>query len=252
MDQLKEKAKAAQAAVEKSLDKVDLKETAKRAGDKLSELGGQLKGKDDSPKKKKKEIKEINSFHRSIDKVEEKLHIDIPEGEWSSDDEDEEDGLLGGVRDEFAKLSLKQRLLGAIVCFAFSGLLAFTATVLLVTGVRRHVRWYALFYVLSSVITFSSLLFVLGLKRLQKRMLNANRHKSGKIWIGSLGLALFFALFWPSHWFIIIVLLIVQGVSMIWYGATFVPYARKFIKKYAAYRIVTDGSDSDDDHRRKK
>lgn len=221
LDQIKEKTKKAADKAQKGLDKVEdklkLKDSARKAA---------------------------SAAHKGVDKVEETFHIDIPEGALSSDDEDEEDGLIDGVRDEFAKLSLKQRMLGAVACYVVSGAIAFFASVLLVTGIRRHVRWYTFFYLLSSIITFASLLFILGQKRLEKRMLNAKRQQSGRIWIGSLALAALLAVFFPGLWFFILVLLVVQFISMIWYGSSFVPYARKLIKKYAAERVI-HGSDDD-------
>lgn len=232
LDQIKEKTKKAAESAQKKLDHVDdkLKEQAKKLDEKYK-IKEQAKKVDEKLKVKEK-------VHKGVDKIEETFHIDIPEGELSSDDDSEEDGLMDGVRDEFAKLSLKQRMLGAVACYLVSGAIAFLASVLLVTGVRRHVRWYTFFYLLSSIITFASLLFIVGQKRLEKRMLNAKRHQSGRVWMSSLGLAALLAVFFPGLWFFILVLLIVQGCSMVWYGASFVPYARRLLKKYAAERVI--------------
>jgi hypothetical protein len=220
LDQLKEKTKLAadkaQKGLDKASDKLKLKESARSAA---------------------------SAAHKGVDKVEATFHIDIPEGALSSDDEDEEDGLIGGVSDEFAKLSFKQRMLGAVACYLVSGAIAFLASVLLVTGVHRHVRWYTFFYLLSSLITFASLLFILGQKRLEKRMLNAKRQQSGHIWIGSFALSALLALFFPGLWFFILLLLIVQFGTMVWYGSSFLPYARKLIKKYAAERVIHGDDD---------
>ncbi|KAG7396563.1 hypothetical protein PHYBOEH_002128 [Phytophthora boehmeriae] len=240
-----------------------LKEQTKKAGDKLEEMAtkgheaidkvtkqtkdslSQATGKKKKDSKDRKDSDDSSSF---FDSAKEAFHIDIkddddkkkkkPKRKDSSDsDSDEEEGLLHGIGDEFDDLTLNQRMLGAVGCYVLSGLFAFAATVMIFTGVH-HVRFYALFYSLSNIATFCSLIFIMGQERLQKRMLSNKRSVSGRTWMWSLGLTVVVAFFWPSHWFIVILLLITQFCSMIWYGATYIPFGRKFLHKYAAKRIV--------------
>ncbi|RLN14807.1 hypothetical protein BBJ28_00026885 [Nothophytophthora sp. Chile5] len=108
---------------------------------------------------------------------------------------------------------------------------------MLFTGVH-HVRFYALFYSLSNLASFASLVFIMGQNRLQKRMLSRKRGMSGRVWMWSLALTLVIAFVFPTHWFIVLLLLLAQFVAMIWYGASFIPFGRKFVHKYAAKRII--------------
>ncbi|OWZ03209.1 putative membrane protein [Phytophthora megakarya] len=244
MDQLKEQSKKASDKLEDFAKKTqhELEKTSKKAQESIEKATKQTKDSLNHATRKEK----AESPTSLLDSAKEAFHIDIkddkkskkPRRKDSSDsDSDEEDGLLDDIGDEFDQLSLNQRALGAVGCYVLSGLFAFAATVMLFTGVH-HVRFYALFYSLSNVATFSSLIFIMGQNRLQKRMLSRKRSVTGRVWMGSLALTIIVAFFWPSHWFIVILLLLVQFGSMIWYSLSYIPFGRKFLHKYMAKRVV--------------
>ncbi|KAG2511705.1 hypothetical protein BBO99_00009240 [Phytophthora kernoviae] len=233
-----------------------LKEQSKKASDKLEEMANKgheaidkvtKQTKDSINKSTKKKDSKEDTDSSFLNSAKEAFHIDIkedkkdkkkPKRKDSSDsDSDEEEGLLHGIGDEFDDLTLNQRMLGAVGCYILSGLFAFAATVMLFTGVH-HVRFYALFYSLSNIATFCSLIFIMGQERLQKRMLSRKRSTSGSTWMGALALTVIVAFLWPSHWFIVILLLIAQFCGMIWYSASYIPFGRKFLHKYAAKRVI--------------
>eukprot|EP00644_Phytophthora_capsici_P012672 jgi/Phyca11/506956/fgenesh2_kg.PHYCAscaffold_23_\ len=252
MDQLKEQSKKASDKLEDFAKKTqqELERTSKKAQESIEKATKQTKDSINKATKHGKEASESASSASSMfDSAKEAFHIDIkddkkdkkkakPRRKDSSDsDSDEEDGLLDDIGDEFDQLTLNQRALGAVGCYVLSGLFAFAATVMLFTGVH-HVRFYALFYSLSNIATFSSLIFIMGQNRLQKRMLSRKRSVTGRAWMGSLALTVIVAFFWPSHWFIVILLLLVQFSSMIWYSLSYVPFGRKFVHKYMAKRVI--------------
>ncbi|POM76534.1 Transmembrane protein [Phytophthora palmivora] len=245
MDQLKEQSKKASDKLEDFAKKTqqELEKTSKKAQESIEKATKQTK---DSLNRATKHGKEASESASLLDSAKEAFHIDIKEDkktkkprrkDSSDSDSDEEDGLLDDIGDEFDQLTLNQRALGAVGCYVLSGLFAFAATVMLFTGVH-HVRFYALFYSLSNIATFSSLIFIMGQNRLQKRMLSRKRSVTGRTWMGSLALTIIVAFLWPSHWFIVILLLIVQFGSMIWYSLSYIPFGRKFIHKYMAKRVV--------------
>ncbi|EGZ26550.1 hypothetical protein PHYSODRAFT_353327 [Phytophthora sojae] len=249
MDQLKEQSKKASDKLEDFAKKTqqDLEKTSKKAQESIERATKQAKESINKATKQGKEASEsASSASGLMDSAREAFHIDIKEDkkktkprrkDSSDSDSDEEEGLLDDIGDEFDQLTLNQRALGAVGCYVLSGLFAFAATVILCTGVH-HVRFYALFYSLSNIATFSSLIFIMGQNRLQKRMLSRKRSVSGRAWMGSLGLTVLVAFFWPSHWFIVILLLLAQFCSMIWYSLSYIPFGRKFIHKYMAKRVI--------------
>ncbi|KAG7382965.1 hypothetical protein PHYPSEUDO_004200 [Phytophthora pseudosyringae] len=238
MDQLKEQSKKASEKLEDFAKKTqqEIEKTGKRAQESINKATKQGKEATDS----------VSSGSGLLDSAKGAFHIDIKEDkkkakprrkDSSDSDSDEEDGLLHGIGDEFDELTLNQRALGAVGCYVLSGLFAFAATVILFTGVH-HVRFYALFYSLSNIATFSSLIFIMGQDRLKKRMLSRKRSLTGRAWMGSLALTVIVAFLWPSHWFIVILLLIAQFCSMIWYSVSYIPFGRKFLHKYMAKRVI--------------
>lgn len=261
MDQLKEQSKKAgekleqmanksQEAIEKASKNAQqsIKDATKQTKESLSKATSPPKEESpsllDSAREKLHLKKEKPESPSLLDSAKEAFHIDIkedkkkkPKRRDSSDSDSEEDGLLDGIGDEFDQLTLNQRALGAVGCYVLSGLFAFAATVILFTGVH-HVRFYSLFYSLSNIATFSSLIFIMGQDRLQKRMLSRKRSVSGRAWMGSLALTVLVAFLWPSHWFLVLLLLLAQFCSMIWYSASYIPFGRKFVHKYAAKRII--------------
>ncbi|TDH69274.1 hypothetical protein CCR75_002552 [Bremia lactucae] len=262
MDQLKQQSKKASDKLD-SIAKVaqrELNKTSKMAGEKLDDIAKITQRELEETGKKAQ--KSIDTAQKSINKAtkqgkkasesakesaKEAFHIDVKvikndkkkkaKPRRKDSNSSEEDGLLDDIGDEFDELTLNQRALGALGCYMLSGFLAFLATLVLFTSVH-HVRLYSLLYSLSNVATFCSLLFIMGQDRLQKRMLSRKRSITGRAWMGSLALTIIVAFLWHSHWFIVILLLLVQFGSMIWYSATYIPFGRKFVHKYMARRVI--------------
>ncbi|CAI5742380.1 unnamed protein product [Hyaloperonospora brassicae] len=236
----------------KSMDKA-MKETKKSVGEAMKEtrksVGDAMKETRKSVDKAMEGTKEATASSGTslLQSTKDAVYVDVSSKEKkvrlrrqkdSSDgDSDEEDGLLDDIGDEFDQLTLHQRLLSAIGCYVLSGLFAFAATVMLCTSVH-HVRFYAFFYSLSNLATFSSLIFIMGQQRLQKRMLSRKRSAAGTAWIGALALTIVVAFVWPSHWFMVLMLLILQFGCMIWYSVSYYAFGRKFLHKYMAKRVV--------------
>ncbi|CAI5743700.1 unnamed protein product [Peronospora destructor] len=246
MDQLKEQSKKASDKLENLAQNTqeELEKTSKKAQKSIEKAVKQTQ--QDINKSTKQSKKAMESGNGLMSSARESIHIDIKDKkktaksrrkDSSDDDTDEEDGLLDDIGDEFNQLTLNQRALCAVGCYVLSCLFVFAATVMLFTGVH-HVRFYALFYSLSNVATFCSLIFIMGQNRLQKCMLSSKRSVTGRAWMGSLALTIIVAFFWSSHWFIVIVLLLVQFGSMISYGTSYIPFGRKFLQKYLAKRVV--------------
>ena len=244
--ELEKTSKKAQKRIEKAVKQTqeELEKTSRKAQECTEKAAKQAK--DSINKSTRQGTNVMESTSDRINSTRESVRIDIKDKtkkaksrrkDSSDEDTDEEDGLLDDIGDEFDQLTLHQRALGAVGCYVLSGLFAFAATVMLFTGVH-HVRFYALFYSLSNVATFCSLVFIMGQNRLQKRMLSSKRSVTGRAWMGSLALTIIVAFFWSSHWFVVIVLLLVQFGSMIWYSASYIPFGRKFLHKYMAKRVV--------------
>ncbi|GLE02438.1 hypothetical protein PINS_up011276 [Pythium insidiosum] len=141
----------------------------------------------------------------------------------------EEEGLL----DDFAeqcKLTKRQRLYGAVGCYAFGALCGFLST-LMMWGGPKHVKQFAFFYTVGNLSSIGSSLFLVGPARQLKVMCMPVRRVACCIWIGAMLLTLVIAFGFPKAGPVVLLLVMVQYAAMLWYGASFVPYGRTILKK---------------------
>nr|CCA24876.1 transmembrane protein putative [Albugo laibachii Nc14] len=144
-------------------------------------------------------------------------------------DGQEEEGLLSDFGQE-CNLSKRQRIYGAIGCYALGAFCGFFSTLMLWGG-PRHVKQFAFFYTISNLCGIGSSLFLIGPRRQLKVMCMPIRRVACCIWISAMLLTLFIAFGFRKAGPIVLLLVIMQYVAMLWYGASFIPYGRAFLKK---------------------
>lgn len=141
----------------------------------------------------------------------------------------EEEGLL----DEFGqecKLTKRQRLYGAVGCYAFGALCSFLAT-LMMWGGPKHLKQFAFFYTVGNLCSIGSSLFLVGPARQLKVMCMPVRRVACCVWIGAMLLTLVIAFAFPKAGILVLFLVAIQYAAMLWYGASFIPYGRAMLKK---------------------
>ncbi|TMW59972.1 hypothetical protein Poli38472_000014 [Pythium oligandrum] len=141
----------------------------------------------------------------------------------------EEEGLLDDFTQQ-CQLTKRQRLYGAIGCYVFGALCGLLST-LMMWGGPKHVKQFAFFYTVGNLSSIGSSLFLVGPARQLKVMCMPVRRVACCIWIGAMVLTLIIAFGFPKAGPLIMVLVIIQYVAMLWYGASFVPYGRTILKK---------------------
>ncbi|GAB9465187.1 Transmembrane protein [Globisporangium polare] len=144
----------------------------------------------------------------------------------------EEEGLLDEIADE-CKLTKRQRLYGAIGCYAFGALCGFLST-LMMWGGPKHVKQFGFFYTVGSLCSIGSSLFLVGPTRQVKVMCMPIRRVACAIWIGAMICTLVIAFGFPKAGPLVMLFVIVQYCAMLWYGASFIPYGRAILKKCCA------------------
>ncbi|CEG49529.1 vesicle transport protein sft2b [Plasmopara halstedii] len=141
----------------------------------------------------------------------------------------EKEGLLNEIGQECG-LTKRQRLYGAIGCYLFGALCGFLST-LMMWGGPRHLKQFAFFYTLSSVCSIGSSLFLIGPMRQLKVMCMPVRRVACCIWMSAMIMTLVIAFGFPKAAPLVLLLMIVQYVAMLWYGASFIPYGRAILRK---------------------
>jgi hypothetical protein len=141
----------------------------------------------------------------------------------------EEEGLLDDFAEE-CKLTKRQRLYGALGCYAFGALCSFLST-LMMWGGPKHVKQFAFFYTVGNLSSIGSSLFLVGPRRQLQVMCMPVRRVACCIWFGAMTATLVIAIGFPRAGPVVIFLVMIQYCAMLWYGASFVPYGRTILKK---------------------
>ena len=100
-----------------------------------------------------------------------------------------------------------------------------------VTKIRDHgPTRFALLYTIGNVLAILSTMFLWGPINQVKDMFKKNRWIATCIYLGAMGLTLYAALGTKNVGFVLICI-IIQFFAMLWYSLSYIPFARKAVKK---------------------
>lgn len=145
---------------------------------------------------------------------------------FSNREEDEESGILAEVS-EATTLSRTTRIKGFFICFALGAIFSLLGTFFLMFG-TVGVRLFAVFYTLGNVVGISSTCFLMGPCNQLKKMFAETRIIATCVVLLFLVLTLCSALLWHST-VLAVLFCLLQFVALIWYGLTYIPYARDVV-----------------------
>mmetsp|Transcript_30598 Transcript_30598/g.67034 ORF Transcript_30598/g.67034 Transcript_30598/m.67034 type:complete len:200 (+) Transcript_30598:215-814(+) len=127
-------------------------------------------------------------------------------------------------------LTFKQRLYGFIICFSvgivvsISSMFSFSFAQLL----AGQPAPFAIRYTLGNVISLVSTGFIVGPARQLRQMTAPTRWISATIYLGAIAATLVSALVLHQPW-LVLACIGVQGLSMIWYMLSYIPFARRAV-----------------------
>ncbi|MED6148911.1 hypothetical protein PIB30_057529 [Stylosanthes scabra] len=149
--------------------------------------------------------------------------------------EDEEQGAAAledsssyAFMDEFNRnctLSTKQRLYGFAICFS-AGL---TFTLLSMLVFLKPIK-FAVAFTLGNLLSLGSTAFLIGPKRQFTMMLDPVRIYATAIYIASMIIALFCALYVHNKLLTLLAIILEFG-ALIWYSLSYIPFARSMVSK---------------------
>lgn len=149
--------------------------------------------------------------------------------------------LAGGKNDTCCpELTLRQRFTGLIFCAVFGLLLDALAVVILFLGTQeRKVVAYAAVSTIGNFIAVMGTCFVWGFATQYKAVTHKKRACASGMYFGSMlaTLIVAFTVHDPLRKLLLVLLLIVQYVSYIWYTLSFIPFARTAVK--SCFRGIT-------------
>ena len=124
-------------------------------------------------------------------------------------------------------LSMQQRVIGWVCCIAFGALLSTLSFVVLFK--HQYVE-FGILNTLANVFVLSSSLFLAGPKKQAKKMFAETRWIATSVYLLTMIMTFVCALAIKSPG-LTIVSVIIQYLAMIWYGLSYIPYARDLVKK---------------------
>ncbi len=152
----------------------------------------------------------------------------------------EDQGIMHSVEEQFndcCSLSRKQRLYGWLFCMLIGGALEFLSTIFFWGG-KQHIAQFAICYSLGNLCSIGSSCFFVGPAKLFKVMFKEERRTAAIIYLSCLSACIGIAVEFPQWVLLLLVVIVVQYCSLVWYGLSFVPFGRSLFCK--CFRKVTD------------
>lgn len=132
------------------------------------------------------------------------------------------------------QLTYQQRIIGFGTCFVLGYLITFLSFNYFIDLIEGRPVPFVMLYTLGNIISLFSSLFVCGPKSLLKKMFDEKRKVVTIIYLSSLFVSIvvcFIKFNRDIKLFVLLVLLVVQLCSSIWYSLSYIPFARRAVKK---------------------
>jgi len=130
----------------------------------------------------------------------------------------------GEPSNDWFGLSFKKRVIGFILCVLLGLIFCFLSSMFFLSP-----RQFAKFYTLGSMFLFGSTLFLVGPKKQFQNMFSSKRYISTLIYLASMIGTLYAALVVKQK-LLILILVAIQFASVIWYGASYIPFGQDCLK----------------------
>ncbi|CAG0882982.1 unnamed protein product [Darwinula stevensoni] len=146
-----------------------------------------------------------------------------------NEEADEERGTLATIVDS-STLSWSTRVKGFIACFILGWVISLLGVVVMFISGGTNLLGFALLYTFGNVVALSSTFFLMGPWNQLKKMFAATRAVATVVMLVALILTLLAAIWWKNKG-LVILFLIIQFFSMLWYSLSYIPFARDAVLK---------------------
>ncbi|GMI36749.1 hypothetical protein TeGR_g6367 [Tetraparma gracilis] len=130
-------------------------------------------------------------------------------------------------------LTYTQRITGCLSCAAIGMLLSFGSFFRFTALLKGNPTPFAVCFTLGSIVSLCGTCFLSGPYRQAKSMCAKTRIGATVMYIGSMiaTLAVAFACgSWPAQGLLILICVVLQYISIIWYTLSYIPFARQWAK----------------------
>ena len=140
-------------------------------------------------------------------------------------------------------LDFKTRIIGFIISFIIGIFMMISSVSQLLTLALGGQRWFAVWYTLGNCVCLSSTFFLMGPKKQCENMMKPERKLTSMILFISMALCLILAFTGVSK-LIIMLFIIIQFISLLWYVLSYIPGAQKLCSSCVKSRISRGGTDN--------
>ena len=140
-------------------------------------------------------------------------------------------------------LDLKTRIIGFIISFVVGMFMMISSISQLFTLAIGGQRWFAVWYTCGNCVCLSSTFFLMGPKKQCDNMMKPQRKLTSMVLIISMFLCLILAFAGISK-IIIMIFIILQFLSLLWYVLSYIPGAQKLCSACIKSRISRGGGDN--------
>ena len=131
----------------------------------------------------------------------------------------------------FPSLSIRQRIIGWIICYVIGVFLTFLSFGSLAQVILGRPKRFALLYTTGNLIALASTSFLVGPGKQWRRMWESQRIISTCIYLVSLVMTLFLCFERPHLRLLILLSVITQALALLWYSLSFVPFAHTVLTR---------------------
>lgn len=124
-------------------------------------------------------------------------------------------------------LTFSQRIIAFAVCLGFGALTSCLAFYCLF---QKEYIEFGVLNTIANLFALGSSLFLAGPKKQMKKMFEETRWIATTVYLVTMVLT-FIAALWIKSPALTILMVIIQYLAMIWYGLSYIPYARTVVKK---------------------
>ena len=128
---------------------------------------------------------------------------------------------------EMTSLSTQQRLIGFLMCVAMGIIFCWIAMAFVPT-IALFPKKFAFFFTCGNAFLVLAPVFLVGVRSQIQSMASSHRAQVAAVYVGSTIATLFSALYLHSS-ILSIVFAVVQVGAVIWYGMSFIPFARRVL-----------------------
>ncbi|CAL0333201.1 unnamed protein product [Lupinus luteus] len=169
----------------------------------------------------------MEKMNKAFEKVKIMVGMEVEDEEQQAAALDDNNGNFAFM-DDFnsnCTLSTKQRLYGFAICFA-AGL---TFTLLSMLVFLKPIK-FAITFTLGNLLSLGSTAFLIGPKKQVTMMLDPVRIYATAIYIASMIVALFCALYIHNKLLTLLAIILEFG-ALVWYSLSYIPFARSMVSK---------------------